>query len=56
MVNLIELLIYSMKVAEDTPFLTQHFPNIFAEALVPFNPLRWQIIYRINSTSLVIPY
>jgi hypothetical protein len=42
MVDLIELPIDPMEVAEATPFLTQYFPNIFAEALVPLNPRRWQ--------------
>jgi len=42
MVDLIELPIDPMEVAEDTPFLAHYFPNIFAKALVPLNPRRWQ--------------
>ena len=41
MVDLIELPIDTMEMAEDTPFLAHYFPNIFAEALVPINPRRW---------------
>ena len=41
MVDLIELPIDPMEVAEDVPFLAQYFPNMFAQALVPFNPHRW---------------
>ena len=41
MVNLIELSINPIEAAEDTPFLADYFPNIFAEALVPLNPQRW---------------
>ncbi len=35
MVNLIELPINAIEAAEDTPFLADYFPNLFAEALVP---------------------
>lgn len=38
MVNLIELPINPIEAAEDTPFLANYFPDIFAEALVPLNP------------------
>ena len=41
MVNLIELPINAIEAAEETPFLANYFPNIFAEALVPLNPQRW---------------
>ena len=41
MVNLIELPVDFIEIAEDTPFLADYFPNIFAEALVPVNPQRW---------------
>jgi len=41
MANLIELPINPIEAAEDTPFLANYFPNIFAEALVPLNPRRW---------------
>lgn len=41
MVDLIELPIDPMEVAEATPFLARYFPNIFDEALVPLNPRRW---------------
>lgn len=41
MVELIELPIDPMEMAEDTPFLARYFPNIFAEGLVPLNPRRW---------------
>jgi len=40
MVDLIELPIDPIEVAEDTPFLAHYFPNIFAETLVPLNPRR----------------
>jgi hypothetical protein len=38
MVNLIELPINAIEAAEDTPFLADYFPTLFAEALVPLNP------------------
>ena len=41
MVNLIELPVDVLEIAEETPFLADYFPNIFAEALVPVNPQRW---------------
>ena len=41
MVNLIELPINAIERAEETLFLANYFPNIFAEALVPLNPQRW---------------
>ena len=41
MINLIELPINPIEAAEDTPFLVDYFPNLFAEALVPLNPKRW---------------
>ena len=37
MVNLIELAINTILIAEDTLFLAQYFPNLFAEALVSIN-------------------
>ena len=41
MVNLIELPINAIEAAEETPFLADYFPNLFAEALIPLNPRRW---------------
>ena len=43
MVNIIELPINPIEIAEDTPFLADYFPNLFAEALVPLNPQRWPV-------------
>ena len=40
MVNRIELPINPIEIAEETPFLSHYFPNLFAEALVPLNPQR----------------
>ena len=40
MVNLIELPINPIEVAEDTPFLGHYFPNFLAEALAPPNTQR----------------
>ena len=40
MVNLIELSINVIEVAEDTPFLVDYFSNLFVEALVYPNPQR----------------
>jgi hypothetical protein len=31
----------NIEAAEDSSFLSDYFPNIFAEALVPLNPRRW---------------
>ena len=41
MVDLIELPIDPIEVAEDTSFLANYLPNIFVEALIPLNPRRW---------------
>lgn len=41
MVNLLELPLDVIEIAEETPFLADYFPNIFVEALVPVNPQRW---------------
>jgi len=41
MVNLIELPLDPIEVAEETPFLAEYFPNLSAKALVPLNPRRW---------------
>ena len=42
MVDLIELPVQALEVAEKKPFLAQHFPNFFADgALIPLNPHRW---------------
>lgn len=41
MVNLIELPINAIEAAEETPFLADYFPNLFAEALIPLNTRRW---------------
>ena len=34
MVSLIELPINAIEIAEETPFLANYFPNLFAEALL----------------------
>ena len=41
MVNLIEIPVDPIEVAEGTPFLAQYFPNLFADGLAPLNPRRW---------------
>lgn len=41
MVDLIELPINPIEITEETPFLAEDFPNLFAKALVPLNPRRW---------------
>lgn len=39
--KLIKFPIDPREITEQTPFLAEWFPNIFAEALVLINPLRW---------------
>ena len=39
--DLIDLRIDSIEIGEETPFLAQYFPNLFAKALIPINPAKW---------------
>ena len=41
MIEFIKLPIDPIDITEQTPFLAQWFPNLFADALVPVNPIRW---------------
>jgi hypothetical protein len=40
-IEFIKLLIDPIDITEQTPFLAEWFPNLFADALVPINPIRW---------------
>ena len=41
MIELIKLPIDPMDITNQTPFLARWFPNLFADALIPINPIRW---------------
>lgn len=41
MIRLIKLPIEPIEINEQTPFLAKWFPNLFAEALISINPIRW---------------